>query len=69
MKSEAETDFHTKNQKDIDMDSGGVLRLHYSFCCHSAVGACLFHAFDVYPCGSTGFRRKGDDDVSSLGAH
>ena len=51
------------------MDSSRVLCVYYPFCYSVMLGASLFHALDVYPCGSTGFRRKGDDDASSLGAH
>ena len=30
------------------MDSGGILCLHYSFCCSAAISARVFHAPDVY---------------------
>ena len=39
------------------MDSGGILCLHYPFCCGVALGACLCHTADVYPSGSAGWGR------------
>ena len=42
------------------MDSGGILCLHYSFCCRVALGAGMVYAADVYPRGPAGWGGAGD---------
>ena len=50
------------------MDSGGILCLHYPFCCHSALVPGLCDAADVYPLGPAGWGRREDEMAPPLGA-
>ena len=49
------------------MDSGGILCLHYSFCCSPAISPGGGNAFDVDPLLSTGEGRRGAETESRLG--
>ena len=50
------------------MDSGGILCLHYPFCCRVALGARMVHAAHVHPARRAGVGRAVDDPPPPLGA-
>ena len=48
------------------MDSGGILCLHYPFCCSPALVTGICYAPDVYPSGAADKCGGGNQVVSSL---
>lgn len=50
-----------------EMDSGGVLRLHYSFCYRLSVHTRLCHAAHAHSLCSTGQQRRDTKATTSLG--
>ena len=49
------------------MDSGGILCLHYLFCCRTPMGARMVYSVDVHPRSTAGWGRAADDASPPLG--